>query len=674
MSRSPTLEAVNVSSEKMENPQNSLNDDFPTIQTLFATSHARSTDWLHRELIREITRKVLPEWFFAHEANRRDQLDCLRELLPIFTWSDFQTAPFDLSFYVLCKSRPNAFRFFFEMVSRWLIPGRRMNVLLASGFDFSLPDLGADVYTVMEVMLRLDTAADVALVRRNLPALETEIRLGVQSAYHASRILEIKGLSSDEKTAMIQENIADLVRRRPRDFDDDIFAEMQHFMVMCGNEFKSLREFHHMSRIICVLYLFRRTLRGAIQRVPEKRHVFVKLMRARLRCSTEAKTVLGLYIGLNFLRSNELLEQRHVLRAVQNHVPGVSVVEGSYLAQRSRGDSIQTIYIEVEKEGGAAFTMEEVNRLKRGLHNDLNGAIEHQMHPVFMPRNEEEIMRSILTLAHQLRYVRDLPQVMVSFDEQTDTQLVFTVILLRVLRPFDPSIEELFAVSRSGLVYQHDSTKSVGLLRKKYPKEATVFRLLISKDRFLRSNHSIDLRRARQTVVSTLMEVVGEVRDFNGGMISKQDELLDLLMQSLGPIGKHEELLLESFFHALTPVVVRSVLQPGLLKRFFVMFLQALAVHRVDEGYYDTLFEETREYIAVMITADDFDYRDTLCRRIDRLSIPNLHLVTVEVEVQETCCMGLLFRSDDSQRRRRFRDEVQTALNGWKRFREPAVV
>ena len=34
--------------------------------------------------------------------------------------------------------------------------------------------------------------------------LETEIRLGIVSTYHARRILESKGLSSDGKTAMIR--------------------------------------------------------------------------------------------------------------------------------------------------------------------------------------------------------------------------------------------------------------------------------------------------------------------------------------------------------------------------------------------------------------------------------------------------------------------------------------
>jgi len=42
----------------------------------------------------------------------------------------------------------------------------------------------------------------------------------------------------------------------PKDFDHDIFAQMQHFLVMCSEEFKGARDYAHMSRIIYVFYLF----------------------------------------------------------------------------------------------------------------------------------------------------------------------------------------------------------------------------------------------------------------------------------------------------------------------------------------------------------------------------------------------------------------------------------
>ena len=87
----------------------------------------------------------------------------------------------------------------------------------------------------------------------------------------------------------------------------------------------------------------------------------------------------------------------------------------------------------------------------------------------------------------------------------------------------------MFKKADSSLQYIHDHTKNVGTLRKKYQKEVTVFRVKLPKEGFLRRDHTIDLYKARQTVVGELSLVVGEFRDFNGGMITKQNELLSSL-------------------------------------------------------------------------------------------------------------------------------------------------
>ena len=70
------------------------------------------------------------------------------------------------------------------------------------------------------------------------------------------------------------------------------------------------------------------------------------------------------------------------------------------------------------------------------------------------------------------------------------------------------------------------------MLRKKYPKEANIFQLQIDKDPFLRADHSLDLHQARQSIVEELEKVIGEVRDYNGGLISKQHALFALLKEN----------------------------------------------------------------------------------------------------------------------------------------------
>src|SRR5262249_49375099 len=132
--------------------------------------------------------------------------------------------------------------------------------------------------------------------------------------------------------------------------------------------------------------------------------------------------------------------------------------------------------------------------------------------------------RNILALSKQIRYLRDIPQVIISFEEQTDRNLIFRIIYVRLLleekKPLGLNDNSTF------LRFMPERTKVVGYLRKKYEKEATVFRVKFAKDSFLRGDHSIDLYKARQALVNELNRLFGEFRDFNGGMIAKQNELL----------------------------------------------------------------------------------------------------------------------------------------------------
>jgi hypothetical protein len=189
-----------------------------------------------------------------------------------------------------------------------------------------------------------------------------------------------------------------------------------------------------------------------------------------------------------------------------------------------------------------------------------------------MLRNEEEVIRHIVTLSGQLKFVRDLPQVILSFERQTETDLIFNVILVRILFPESLSIQNLFDQKQLLLTYIHDRVKRVGMLRKRYPKEATVFQVSFKSYPFLRDDHSVDLYKARQEVIKDLERVIGEIRDYYGGMIIKQLELLGALKHEIGELSRTDELLLESFFHSLYPVEMRSVLSPEPLRKLFSMW------------------------------------------------------------------------------------------------------
>src|SRR3990167_256548 len=249
----------------------------------------------YREGAQDLIKRLVPaDLLEASGRNLAGQRARFADMLPLITWSELNKAPCALSVLLLCKYRLNACNFFYDMVSRWLLPQRGCNVELFFASDVRLPHLSDDLLSVAEIVVHLKSAQDVEAVRRNLHAIETEIRLGVVSNYHARRILEFKGLSSDGKTAMVQEKISSLIQSHSKDFDQGIFSQMQHFLISVREDFKNLRDYHHISRIISNLHSLRKFIKQNVKVYPNKRHVIFKFLKTKLSLNGQKeKPVLG---------------------------------------------------------------------------------------------------------------------------------------------------------------------------------------------------------------------------------------------------------------------------------------------------------------------------------------------------------------------------------------------
>src|SRR5690606_28147389 len=105
--------------------------------------------------------------------------------------------------------------------------------------------------------------------------------------------------------------------------------------------------------------------------------------------------------------------------------------------------------------------------------------------------------------------------------------LTFTVLAAALLKKRGEPIRKKLEKSR--LKIDIDHIRTMGYLLHKYPKEAAIFHITISKQPFFRPDHSVDLLKARQKIALELQYFLGEFRDFNGGMILKQDEALEAL-------------------------------------------------------------------------------------------------------------------------------------------------
>ncbi len=598
----------------------------------------------YREGAQDLIRKLVPADLLEEEGHGLPmQRARFADLLPLISWSELSRAPCALSVLLLCKYRLNACNFFYDMVSRWLLPQKRVNVELFFASDVRLPHLSDDLLSVAEIVVHLKSAQDVEEVRRNLHAIETEIRLGVVSNYHARRILEFKGLSADGKTAMIQEKIGSLIQSHSKDFDQGIFSQMQHFLVCVREDFKTLRDYHHISRIISNLHSLRKFVTQNATAYPNKRHVVLKFLKAKLTApGQKERPVLGVLVALNFLREHEVFEAAHLISAIQKNHALVRIVDGSLFVDKGEA-SIETVYLEIEKTDSSDFTLEEIQLLKVSLPDRIKGHVEQLTHPIFMPRNEEEVLRNIMALSRQLRFVGDMPQIIITFDEQKGSELCFTVILLRVVAENEPGVQDLFTSKRTQLKYIPDRVRRVGHLRRKYVKEATVFRTVIASKDFLRADHSVDLYKAREFVLGEVSQIIGEVRDYNGGMIYKLNESLNALKAALGRTA--DPILLEKFFYALIPIEMRSSLETEPLRQFFLTLVQAMKSDSPQSRQ-----DAHRVYFVAPKKKKNLE-----------LTLPVHQLVSFSFDIHETPYVGYMYLTADKSEQQRFLEAVTTS-------------
>ena len=486
---------------------------------------------------------------------------------PIIKWIEWGER--EVSVLLLAKQRTDAMPFFCEMITEGCLPGKRFSPAACFSMNIELPALSNQSILLAEILLCSSSREERFAMKQAFSRIEGAIKLGLSSAYHAKRILETKGLTAEQKAWWVQERIRKLLQRRQVGAEFDIFSDMQYFLITASSKFKEVRTVALLARIICLFALFREELK----KLPHgMREVRVKVFKTAIRGILGTKQVLSLIIGMRFANDTEVFEREHLLRAAQTCLPHFQMVEGSFFSRVFKEERICLLYMEGEIAAEKAMEMADVISMREKLPDAVKYAVEQWMRPMFMPRNEEEVMRNIILLSRELNQTKDLPQVSISFEGQTESHLTFVVILLQLRTPSSLSIAELFKRRPdSSINWVLEDRRTVGMLRRRYEKEAIILRVSLPAISFLQFDHKINIVRARQEVLRQLQEWAGEVRDFNGGMIAKQQDQF-LACRALFPtLDGQQEMLLEMLFHSLLPIERRSAMDPLLMKEAFLL-------------------------------------------------------------------------------------------------------
>jgi hypothetical protein len=665
--------------------------------------------------IQKIVRRIIPKELmqYAQEIESLDEIDKIRHFYKLFedsvpttSWTSDETQfPSTISIVTVCSANytQGVGRFLGDMFSRWLVPGKQFPLVYMHSMAFQFKANPGSGFYLFEVFAKVDNKKDYTLIKANLPGLAQEIKLNILSVQHARRVISLKPLTIEQKKIIIQENISSLLDRPSKDFSHSLFEQMHQFFIKVAAEHKVMRikeqispllefkpqvferdlfsELHncvylfkdaftadrdlrHLTRIISYMYLFRKVLSNMATNNPHQRHLNFKLLHTQLQVEGKNRLVLGILVGINILRDNEIIGEKHIYRAIQSIIPTAELLPQSSISDKRKNSPIKMIYIEVFHESGR-FSHEEISDLRARLPKEIKTRIESVINPIFMPRNEEEVMRNILVLSNQLKYVQDIPQVIITFHKQTESKIAFTVILLRIVRPTDLPLQKLFLKHKSKVKFSDHEIKTVGLLRKRHPKEANIFEMLLHKKAFLRKDFSVDLNEARKFIYHKLTEMLGEIRDYNGGMISKQNEVLTELKKILLQINVRNDFLLENFFYSISPNYMQSLLKPHILKKLFLLVLESLE-HDYSSQIYFLKTQIVEDFFLLTVGAVNPSLKEFLEQRIEALEFEASSLSTSYVNIYDICCLSYLLRFNDCDQHQQFLQLIIESIRVWK--------
>ena len=477
--------------------------------------------------------------------------------LPCVVSSPFDQENKTVSFFILAYDQPGISIFLNEMVSQAF--SRRL-------FFFFMRKI-EDQRLIFELCLRVENQLEFLNLKEKVMLVKQKLLRGLSSSYSMRQIMKMKHNSLEEKRGDIQEKINHIVHCFPSVFDFDFFSFIEHYFSRVSAEYFRFHRVGQMSSNLCAFYLLWKKMIRACEKKSTQRYLEVKIWKRYLDLPLGKEEVLGLLVGINFLKEHELFSEKHLMKAVKSVFPKVVFLEESFYHYRDDQYRFSLFYLEIDAC--------QKKQLKKELPVALKERIEYLQRALFMPRNEEEVMRHIVTLSRELKFLKDLPQVILSFDRQGETHIYFTVILAHILRPGTLEGKKL-VVKLKALNPEIERVKKIGVIRKKYLKEALVFKVAFPIDNFLRKDQSIDLYLARLFILNQLQKAWGPVRDYNGGMLLKQNEIFIRLHQLLKEKALKFSLLLDQFFHALKPVEKRSVSDPETLKVLFELLIEVI--------------------------------------------------------------------------------------------------
>ncbi|HEX2579643.1 MAG TPA: peptide ABC transporter substrate-binding protein [Rhabdochlamydiaceae bacterium] len=466
-----------------------------------------------------------------------------------------------------------------------------------------------------------------------------------------------------DKLKILDQTLSDLISRFPQQLEPAIFKDKDRLLAYFDHEFLRKRSVKHLIRLLTAQYLKKKKLLGMIHLSPKNRSIELRIMPTKLEFPFTSKWVIGILVQLSLGGRYELFDQMQLLKAVQKIMPDLTIVKGSVYLFQGADDGMKTVYAEFERHGNHVFTLTEIKALKHSLENELLNSVERLVPTVFMTRNQEEVLRNILTLSQQIEHGSDLPQVMISYESQTTEELIFTVICVRPESLDAISIDTFLKQKSSFSQWILERKQLVKYLEQHQPICAYIFRVLLTPHpSILRNDGSLNFFAARQKIGSYLRLHIGEFRDFNGGILIKQEETLHSLKLALPHVPPER---IEDAFYAISPIEMQAILPLSTLAVLIQLLMDAFELPLSNSSDYVFKSSVKDSLLLALVRIPNGTFYELARDHLLSIDLPDVKQASLSLAMNDSFVFGYLLETENIHLQERFLDSLEKLLAYW---------
>lgn len=536
-------------------------------------------------------------------------------LFPLVWVDSNEESNSQINFYCLGPFQNRFFKFFYEYCLKICEP-EQVDPFSVSSADFTIPWKNtAQRLTLCQICLNLTTPSLVKKMEKKIQKSSSYLKLGQMRVLPESILGEEKSSTEEEHRHKIYDILFQLDSKAPQEIRPFITLKFQQILASTPKHFFYERNPRHLVNLAVQMAYMHTKAQGSEKTF--KRRAWVHHCSPLTLGFKRPQKLECWVVTLNFLKTNEILEERHFFQLFKYIVPNLQNLS-FFTTFRDPESKLIHFYIEICSDHFDHKLRKRLHRFSSWISQEVLRRIERKPLAVFTARNEEESLKWLTTLSKELTSKNDIPQIALMFHNQSDDKLLFHLLIARPYFTGMLSLQQLLNshLCEHQISYHFDKVKK--LEGHRFQKELCLIEVAISKTPFLREDYCVNIQKARHLLVKTLQKILGPVRDFNGGLIAKQQDLFEALEQQVlsGPLLRHR-VLFEDLFFNIQPSPLISNFTPSILLDWMNCLVKEKSQRQHSKQCERLLFEEKGEAAGIWLIDIPENLLDLIRQRIN---------------------------------------------------------